>query len=236
LTLAAQQWVVSCFKFSPEGSWMRITLLRKIALFILYTVAALMISQCLGQPIAPILATLGIGSLAVALALKDILSNFFAGIQIAVDRPLEIGQAVTLENGMSGRVLALGWLKTSLRMDDGSLLFVPNSRMTSFIIQNLTLSGQEAATVVKLSIDRTSDLDRAEQVALAAARQMMAPAESPTQTPAREPSTRYTLLGAAAAELSVTLRAENHSAIPELRSAYLKAVNTALAQAGVKIV
>lgn len=233
LTLVVQQWLISSFKFSPEGSWMRITLLRKIVLFTLYTLALLMISQALNLPIMPILATLGVGSLAVALALKDILANFFAGIQLAVERPLEIGQSVTLENGMSGRVLSLGWMKTDLRMDDGSLLFVPNARMTGFIIQNLTLSEHEAATIVKLSIDRASDLARAEQVALETARQTM---QASGQAPAQEPTTRYTQLGATAAELSVTLRTLTYAAIPELRSAYLKAVNTALSQAGVKIV
>jgi small-conductance mechanosensitive channel len=135
---------------------------------------------------------------------------------------------------MTGEVLGIGWMRTQMRAQDGSLIFVPNSRMLGFIFQNYSLNDPEAVLTVTLPIDRQADLERAERLALEAARQVL----GLTKPELSDQGIRahYTDLGAAAAQLTVTLRAHNHPAVPALRSAYLKAVNTALAQAGIKLV
>jgi len=234
LVLVGQRWLIGSFKYSPSDSWLRVPLLRKLILIMLYTLAALMAAQSLDYNLNPILAFLGAGGFAMALGLRDVLANLFAGIQLNFDKLLAVGQSLTLENNMTGEVLGIGWMRTQMRAQDGSLLFIPNSRMIGFILQNFTLGEPEAVLTIKLPIDRLADLERAEKLALEAAGQVLGIPAS--ELGGQGIKAHYTGLSATAAELTVTLRAHNHPAVPGLRSAYLKAVNAALAGAEIKLV
>lgn len=233
--LLFQHWIVAAYRFSGEASWLKITFLRKLLLIAIYSIATLMIMDTVGMHIGALLVSLGIGSLAVGLALKDILANFFAGIQLSMERPLEPGQMITMENGMTAQVLWINWMNTHLRSLDGSLVIVPNSRLLGWVIQNQSLSDPLATVAVVLTIDRAADLDRAEQLALDAAREVMPATEISVPGPIQFPSARFTKLTATAAELTITLAAHDPAALADLRSAYLKKINTALNQAEIKL-
>lgn len=231
MVLLLQHAVVAAYRFSAEESWLRLTVLRKLILIALYVVAILTVMDTLHFPIQSILVSLGVGSLAVGLALKDVLANFFAGLQLAMAHPLEPGQVITLENGPTAEVLWINWMNTNLRAADGSLLQVPNARLLGSVIQNISLSQPQATVAVVLSIDRAADLEHARRVALETARTMQAAAGEVAAAPAAQ----YGKLTAAAAELTIVLSGRDAAALKEMKSAYLIAVNTALTQAGINL-
>ena len=105
-----------------------------------YTIALVMILAHFGQNISAIIAALGVSSLAIALASKEIIENTFAGFIILIDRPFTIGDRIKLASGEIGIVKYIGLRNTKIRMetDDRQLLIVPNLEIMRTRIQNFT--------------------------------------------------------------------------------------------------
>jgi small-conductance mechanosensitive channel len=99
-----------------------------IVKLVMWTVGVLVLLSGLGVSITPMVTALGIGGLAVSLALQDTLSNFFAGIHLLVDKPIRIGDFVKLESGQEGFVSTIGWRTTRLRMRSNDVVIVPNNK------------------------------------------------------------------------------------------------------------
>ena len=88
------------------------SLTENIIRIVVYGVGTLIVLNHLGISIAPILATLGVGGLAVALALKDTLSNFFAGFHIVVTKQIRVGDYLKLSSSEEGYVNDISWRTT----------------------------------------------------------------------------------------------------------------------------
>src|SRR3989338_7194291 len=89
---------------------------RTIIKAVILTIGILIILSSLGISITPLITALGVGGLAVALALQDTLSNLFAGIHILVERPIRVGDYIKLSSGEEGYVMDIGWRTTRIRM------------------------------------------------------------------------------------------------------------------------
>lgn len=89
--------------------------------------------------ITPILTALGVGGLAVALALQDTLANFFAGVHILLERPIFVGDFIRLESGQEGVVTDIGWRTTRVRLGSNDIVVIPNTKITSGILVNYNL-------------------------------------------------------------------------------------------------
>jgi len=97
----------------------------------------LIILQTMGYSISGLLAFGGIGGLAVGFAAKDLLSNFFGGLMIYLDRPFKIGDWVrSPDREIEGTVEYIGWRQTRIRTFDKRPLYVPNSIFTSITVEN----------------------------------------------------------------------------------------------------
>jgi len=95
-----------------------------------------LIQVVFGKPMSTLLAGLGIGGLAVALAAQDTLKNFFGSIMIMLDKPFVIGQLVKVED-FKGTVEKIGFRSTRIRTFDGHLLTIPNEKIASASIKNI---------------------------------------------------------------------------------------------------
>ncbi len=98
---------------------------------------ALMFAQTLGYPISGLLASLGIGGLAVALAAKDSLSNIFGSLMIILDRPFQIGDWVKAGD-VEGTVEEIGFRSTRIRTFAKTLITIPNNTLTNLAINNFS--------------------------------------------------------------------------------------------------
>ena len=120
---------------------------KKIANIIIWLLGLLFIVSNLGYDISTLIAGLGIGGVAIALALKDLLSNMFGGVTVITDRPFKVKDRIKVA-GIDGFVEELGIRSTKIRSFDGTLYIVPNAKMTDSIIENVS---KEKARKVKMT-------------------------------------------------------------------------------------
>jgi small-conductance mechanosensitive channel len=125
---------------------------------------AVLVSEALGISLAPALTALGVGSLAVALALQDTLSNFFSGIYIVVDKPVRPGDFIRVDPSYEGYVETIGWRSTHLRTLSRNLVIIPNATLSKAIITNYTLPTPHIASSVRVDVAADADVDRVEDV------------------------------------------------------------------------
>ena len=102
----------------------------------IWIVGSLVLLGSLGVSITPMVTALGIGGLAISLALQDTLSNFFAGVHLLIEKPIRPGDFVKLEWGQEGFVATIGWRTTRLRMMSNDLVIVPNNKLTQSVVIN----------------------------------------------------------------------------------------------------
>lgn len=133
-------------------------------LFVL--IGVLIILNYVGISIAPILTTLGVGGLAVALALQDTLSNLFAGMQILIERSVRVGDFVKIEEGIEGYVEDITWRTTRIRMLPNNMVIIPNSKMVQSMITNFYLPVPHMALRIPVSVSYSSDPRHVENVIL----------------------------------------------------------------------
>ncbi len=112
-------------KFGPATSLFHI-LVRKLV----YAVGIVILANVINIEIASILTALGVGGLAVALALQDTLSNLFAGLHIFAAKQLMAGDYVKLENGEEGYLIDINWRNTEIRTLLENVIIVPNSKIS----------------------------------------------------------------------------------------------------------
>lgn len=137
---------------------------KSLRVFVVF-LAVLMAIQNLGYSISGLLASLGIGGLAVALAAKDTLANVFGSIMIIVDRPFHIGDTIKAGD-LEGKVEEVGFRSTKIRTFDKSLISVPNSVITNMAVNNLSRMVNRR---IRFSIGLTYDT-RPEQLQMAVQR------------------------------------------------------------------
>jgi len=118
------------------------------------------------QRITPILTALGVGGLAVALALQDTLSNLFAGFYVAVAGQIRLGDYIKLNTGEEGYVNDIGWRSTTIRALGNNLVIVPNAKLAQAIVTNFCLPEKRMAASVQVGVSYQSDPDRVERVLL----------------------------------------------------------------------
>jgi len=162
------------------------TIARGLSRTLVYALATFAVLDNLGISITPVLASLGVGSLAVALALKDTLANFFAGVQLVADRSVEVGQRVRIESGEEGVVARVGWRSTHIRTAADVLVIVPNSKLTESRITSYDRPTPALSITLEFGVHYDSDLAAVERVALETAREVLrtVPGGEPEAAPA----------------------------------------------------
>ena len=121
-------------------------------------------SRALGVPVAPLLTTLGIGSLAVALALQETLANFFAGLHLLADRPVRPGDYIKIHDGEEGFVETIGWRSSRLRTTNNNIVIVPNQKLSQAILTNFHLPVANVAMTVAVTVAVDADAEAVEKL------------------------------------------------------------------------
>lgn len=116
---------------------MLVPVIRKSLRVTVVILILVQIAQILSdKPITSIIAGLGIGGLALALAAQDTVKNFFGSIVLFIDKPFEMGDRVVVD-GFDGSVEEVGLRSTKIRTFDGHLITIPNGELANKIIQNI---------------------------------------------------------------------------------------------------
>ncbi len=219
------------------GRWLKVQkrfektpkLIIKISVISIYFLALLIILGYFNVEITPLIATLGLGGLAVGLALQNTLSNFFAGLHIISDRPVNVGDYIELPDAkISGYVEDIGWRSTRLRTLPNTIIIVPNSKLAESVIINDSLPEQEMAALVEVGVDYGSDLKKVEKVTVEVA--MKIQKKVPGAVKNFTPFIRFHTFGDSNINFTVILRVEKfvdqylvkHEFIKELKEKFDK--------------
>jgi small-conductance mechanosensitive channel len=149
------------------------TIFKNLTKIVIITIGFLIILQTLGISITPILTALGVGGLAVALALQDTLSNLFSGLHIILSKQVKTGDYIKLESGEEGYVVDITWRNTTIRMLANNIVIVPNSKLASIIITNFCLLEKAMSLLIQVGVSYDSDLKKVERVTIDVAREVM---------------------------------------------------------------
>lgn len=141
-----------------------IPLIRRGVSILVFAAGILITLDTLGIAISPLLAGLGIGGLAVALALQPLLANVFASSYMLSDSSVRIGDSVEIEGGPSGIIDDIGWRATRIRSFDNNIVIIPNSMLADSTVTNFSLTSLEADARVDIGVAYEVDLDHVEAV------------------------------------------------------------------------
>jgi small-conductance mechanosensitive channel len=128
------------------------------------SIGFLIVLSVLGISIAPLLTALGVGGLAVALALQDTLANLFAGIHILMEKSIRVGDFVRLETGQEGYIEDITWRTTRVRMLPNNIVVIPNSKLSQSVVTNYHLPEKRMSLLIPIGVSYSSDPEKVEQI------------------------------------------------------------------------
>ena len=131
-----------------------------------YSIGLLVILDALDISIAPMLTALGIGGLAVSLALKDTLTDVFAGLHILLSKKVQPGDFVSLDSGEMGYIQNITWRNTKMLERTNNIIHIPNTKLSKAIIKNYDSGDPSFSVKIPVGVGYDSDLDVVERVVM----------------------------------------------------------------------
>lgn len=190
-----------------DGSSKVPNILNSVIVIILITISIAIILGYFQVNVTPILATLGIGTVALGLALQSTLGSFFAGLRIVSEKPLDTGDYIEFQSGeLQGFVEDVGWGFTKVRTLQNNLVIVPNSYIVSNSFVNDDLPNPEASLWLNCGVDYGSDLDKVEKVTVEVAKLIQE--NTPGAVSDFEPFIRFKEFGKSNINFTIVLRVE----------------------------
>ena len=193
----------------------------------------LILLDSFGVSITPLLASLGIGSLAIALALQPTLENFFSGVQIVIDKPIRVGHFIKLDSGQQGYVAKIGWRSTWVRMLGNNVVVIPNKVLVNSKVLNYYYPAQEMSVLVQVGVHYDSDLDKVERVTVEVGKEVMK--EVKGGVPTSVPFIRYHTFSDFSINFSVILRAKEVVDQYLIKHEFVKRLHKRYAKEGINI-
>ncbi|MBK5295707.1 MAG: mechanosensitive ion channel family protein [Vicinamibacteria bacterium] len=209
------------------------SLSRTVTWGLVATLGMLVILNTLGVSIAPMLTALGIGGLAVALALQEPLANLFAGLFITMAGQIRVGDYVKLDSGMEGYVMDFGWRSTRIRMLANNLVLVPNAKLAQAVVVNYHLPARDLAVLVDVGVDYASDLQHVERVTRDVAGDVMATVAG--GVPDFAPFVRFHTFADSSINFSVILRGQEFTDQYLVKHEFIKRLHRRYQQEGIAI-
>lgn len=127
-------------------------------------IGILIILAILGISITPLITALGVGGLAVALALQDTLSNLFSGIHIIMEKSIRVGDFIRLETGQEGYVEDITWRTTRVRMLSNNMVIIPNNKLSQSVVTNYYLPEKRMSIQILFRVGYETDPENVERI------------------------------------------------------------------------
>lgn len=227
ISLLVTRWIKVKKRFEKTPK-----LISKLASLAIYLIGLMVILDHFNVEIGPLLAALGVGGLAVGLALKDTLSNLFAGLQIISDQPVLVGDYIKVDD-KSGTIFDIGWRTTRIKTLAGNIIVIPNGKLSESVITNYSQVLKETGVSVSCGVAYDSDLDAVEKTTLEVATDLQKNGEG--TLPDYKPSMRYQEFGDSNITFDVYLRAENKLKRTLVEHQFIKALKKRFDQEGIEI-
>lgn len=225
--------VINIYAKKSRRAFPSTSIFTNLTISLLVIIGALIIMQSLGISVTPLLTALGVGGLAVALALQDTLSNFFAGLHILFSRPIRPSDYIRLDTGEEGYVVDITWRNTSIRDLTENMIVVPNSKMATAKIINFSLPTKSVIILMPIGVSYRSDLEQVERITADTAREVMA--EVPGGVPDYEPVVRFHSFGEYSVQFNVLMCVQEFAAQYYVKHEFVKRLHRNYRFAGIKV-
>ncbi|WP_330462044.1 mechanosensitive ion channel family protein [Streptomyces sp. NBC_00820] len=209
------------------------TIFVNITRVLVLAIGFLVMLQTLGISIAPLLTALGVGGLAVALALQDTLANLFAGVHILASKTVQPGDYIRLSSGEEGYVVDINWRQTTVRQLSNNLVVIPNGQLAKTNMTNFTRPEQQLTVLVQVGVGYDSDLDRVERVTAEVVTEVMT--EITGAVPEHEPAIRFHTFGDSRIGFTVILGVGEFSDQFRIKHEFVKRLHRRYREEGISI-
>ncbi|MEU5538127.1 mechanosensitive ion channel family protein [Streptomyces sp. NPDC020362] len=209
------------------------TIFVNITRVLVLAIGFLVVLQTLGISIAPLLTALGVGGLAVALALQDTLANLFAGVHILASKTVQPGDYIRLSSGEEGYVVDINWRQTTVRQLSNNLVVVPNGQLAKTNMTNFTRPEQRLTILVQVGVSYDSDLDHVERVTTEVIAETMT--EITGALPEHEPAIRFHTFGDSRIGFTVILGVGEFSDQYRIKHEFIKRLHRRYREEGIRI-
>ncbi len=209
------------------------SILTNIIRVVIYVMGVLIILNNLNIPITPILTALGVGGLAVALALQPTLANLFSGVQIITSKQLAPGDYISLESGQEGYIVDITWRYTTIRSIANTMIIIPNIKIADTIITNFNRPDKEIPVIVPVRVSKDGDLELAEKTAIAAANKVIKAHASGVSS--FQPVVRYHTLGESSVDFNVIIRVKEFADQFPVKHELVKEIHKAFKEQGIEM-
>lgn len=143
-----------------------ITIFHRFSRIFISIVGLLFVLPVWGIQIGPLLASLGIAGVAIALALQSTLGNIFGGMSLILDKSIKVGDKIKIDNETMGTVIDVGLRSTKINTWDNELIIIPNGKLADSKLLNFMQPDPSVRIVVEFGIEYGSDINKAKQVVL----------------------------------------------------------------------
>ncbi|MGW5327947.1 mechanosensitive ion channel family protein [Streptomyces sp. NPDC004014] len=209
------------------------TIFVNITRVLVLAIGFLVVLQTLGVSIAPLLTALGVGGLAVALALQDTLANLFAGIHILASKTVQPGDYIRLTSGEEGYVVDINWRQTTVRQLSNNLVVIPNGQLAKTNMTNYTRPEQQLTILVQVGVSYDSDLDHVERVTHEVIAETMT--STTGAVPDHEPAIRFHTFGDSRIGFTVILGVGEFSDQYRVKHEFIKRLHRRYREEGIHI-
>ncbi|MFK4144878.1 mechanosensitive ion channel family protein [Streptomyces sp. NPDC004065] len=209
------------------------TIFVNITRILVLAIGFLVVLQTLGISIAPLLTALGVGGLAVALALQDTLANLFAGVHILASKTVQPGDYIRLSTGEEGYVEDINWRQTTVRQLSNNLVVIPNGQLAKTNMTNFTRPEQQLTVLVQVGVGYDSDLEQVERVTTEVVAEVMT--EITGAVPEHEPAVRFHTFGDSRIGFTVILGVGEFSDQYRIKHEFIKRLHRRYREEGIRI-
>ena len=207
--------------------------IKRVARPAIYLAGGLTALGTVGVSITPLLAGLGIGGLAVALAVQPTLSNLFAGAYLSSEGDLNEGDFIEMDGGPAGFVVDVGWRATRVRDRFNNIILIPNSKLIESVVTNYQSQNAAVTVVVDCGVSYESDLARVERIALEVAHAARDDLDEAVDD--FDPVVRFTAFGESNVDLVVVMQAADRLGSFAVKHEIIKRLHAAFGREGIEI-
>lgn len=225
--------ITKIYTSKVSGLAASVSVFTNIIKIVVFSIGIMIILQHFGISITPIITALGVGGLAVALALQDTLSNFFAGIQILISKQVRPGDFVRLDTSIEGFIRDITWRNTLIETAQGNIIVVPNSKFAQSIIVNTYLPEKTIRFIVEGSVAYNSDLEKVEYILIQIGKQILTENEGGIKD--FEPIVRFYQFADSAINFRLILACESYGEQFALIHKTIKLIHQTFNEEGIEI-
>ena len=236
ITHASAKLVVGLFDIwsKQQGSgFPSTTIFTNIVWITVYAIGLLIILDSLDVSITPMLTALGVGGLAVSLALKDTLSDVFAGLHILLSKKVQPGDFISLDSGEMGYIQNISWRNTKMLERSNNIIHIPNTKLSSAIIKNYDSGDPSFSVKIPVGVGYNSDLDQVGKVVMEVATELHSTMEEVNKD--AEPSFKFRGFGESSIDLAVYFRGNKYGDQNPIIHEFIKRLHKRFNQEGIEI-